>query len=111
MFLGPQGCFAWPRFYIQTDPLWQLGSVYWYINRTVGKNLLSKYIKNVMEVGGIESYFCNHSTRKSIFQKNMDPQLIKHPEESSENTCDFGEIRKYILLFTMVVCGKTDFEA
>ena len=34
-----------------------------------------------------------------------------HPEESSQNTCDFGEIRKYISPFTMVVYEKTDFEA
>ena len=29
-----------------------------------------------------------------------------HPEQSSENTCDFGEIRKYISPFTIVVYGK-----
>ena len=34
-----------------------------------------------------------------------------HPEESSQNTCDFGEIRKYISPFAMVVYEKTDFEA
>ena len=28
------------------------------------------------------------------------------PEESSQNTCDLGEIRKYISPFTMVVLGK-----
>ena len=35
------------------------------------------------------------------------PQL----EQSSENVCDFEDIRKYIWLFTMVVYEKTNFEA
>ena len=37
--------------------------------------------------------------------------VLSHTEESSENTCDFGELKKNISPFTMVVNWKTDFEA
>ena len=81
MFLAPQGNCSWPKFYVQTDSQWQPGSLYWYTNRPVGKNTLSKYIKTIMEAGGIEGHYRNHSTRKStctrLFQKGVDPQLIK----------------------------------
>ena len=81
LFLGPPGNHSWPRFYVQTDSKWQPGSDYWYTNRPVGKNTLAKYIQNMMSEAGIEGHFRNHSTRKStctrLFQKGMDPQLIK----------------------------------
>ena len=32
--------------------------------------------------------------------------LLSHPEESSENTCGFGKIRKYVWAFTMGVYEK-----
>ena len=65
MFLNTQGSLPWPKFYVQTDPQWQPGSVYWYSNRPVGKNMLSKYIQTMMADAGIEGHFYNHSTRKS----------------------------------------------
>ena len=81
LFLGPPGNFSWPKFYVQTDAKWQPGSDYWYTNRPVGKNTLAKYIQSMMDAAGIEGYFRNHSTRKStctcLFQKGVDPQLIK----------------------------------
>ena len=80
-FLGPPGNHSWPKLYVQTDPKWQPGSDYWYTNRPVGKNTLAKYIQSMMENAGIEGHFHNHSTRKStftrLFQKGVDPQLIK----------------------------------
>ena len=81
LFLGPKGSYHWPRFYVQTDLSWNPGSDYWYTNRPVGKNTLAKYIQKMMEEGGIEGHFRNHSTRKStctrLFQEGIDPQLIK----------------------------------
>ena len=80
-FLGPPGNHSWPKLYVQTDPKWQPGSDYWYTNRPVGKNTLAKYIQTMMEEAGIQGHFHNHSTRKStctrLFQKGVDPQLIK----------------------------------
>ena len=42
---------------------------------------MAKYIQKMMEEGGIEGHFRNHSTRKStctrLFQEGVDPQLIK----------------------------------
>ena len=81
LFLGPPGNYNWPKFYVQTDPKWQPGSDYWYTNRPVGKNTLAKYIQTMMEGAVIPGHFRNHSTRKStctrLFQKGVDPQLIK----------------------------------
>ena len=34
-----------------------------------------------------------------------------HPERSSENSCDFEDVRKYILPFTMLVYEKLVVEA
>ena len=80
-FLGPPGSHSWPKLYVQTDPKWQPGSDYWYTNRPVGKNTLAKYIQTMMQDAGIEGHFHNHSTCKStctqLFQKGVDPQLIK----------------------------------
>ena len=80
-FLGPPGNHSWPKFYVQTDPKWQPRSDYWYTNHPVGKNTFGKYIQTMMEDAGIKGHFCNHSTRKStctrLFQKGVDPQLIK----------------------------------
>ena len=45
LFLGPRGSYHWPRFYVQTDPKWELGSDYWYTNRPVGKNTLAGTLK------------------------------------------------------------------
>ena len=42
---------------------------------------MAKYIQSMMEDAGIARHFRNHSTRKStctrLFQKGVDPQLIK----------------------------------
>ena len=43
----------------------------------------------MMEDAGIEGHFCNHSTRKStctrLFQKGVDPQLIKEQTGHKSN--------------------------
>ena len=81
VFLGPRGSYHWPRFYVQTDPKWELGSDYWYTNRPVGKNTLGGYIEDMMKRGGVEGNFKNHSMRKAtctrLFRKGVEPQLIK----------------------------------
>ena len=42
---------------------------------------MGKYIQAIMEAGGIEGHYRNHSTCKStcthLFQKGVDPQVIK----------------------------------
>ena len=89
MSLGPHGNYSWPKFYVQTDPKWQPGSDYWYANRPVGKSTLAKYIQTMMEDAGIPGHFRNHSTRKStctrLFQKGVDPQLIKEQTGHKSN--------------------------
>ena len=65
LFLGPRGSYHWPRFYVQTDPKWEPGSDYWYINRPVGKILWGGYIEDMMKRGGVEGNFKNHSMRNS----------------------------------------------
>ena len=81
LFLGPPGSHSWLKLHVQTDAKWQPESDYWYTNCPVGKNTLAKYIQNMMAEAGIEGHFHNHSTRKStcthLFQKGVDPQLIK----------------------------------
>ena len=75
------GKFQSAEFYVQTDQHLIPRSLYWYTNCPVGKNTLAKYIKTIMEASGIEGYHRNHSTCKStctrLFQKGVDPQLIK----------------------------------
>ena len=40
LFLGPTGSYHCCRFYVQTDPKWELASNYWYTNRPVDNNIL-----------------------------------------------------------------------
>ena len=88
-FLAPPGNHSWPKLYVQTDSKWQPSSEYWHTNRPVGKNTLAKYIQSMMQDAGIEGHFCNHSTRKStctrLFQKGVDPQLIKEQTGHKSN--------------------------
>ena len=50
--------------------------------------MIAKYIQKMMEDGGIEGVFGNHSIRKTtctrLFQKGVDPQLIK--EQKGHNS-------------------------
>ena len=73
LLLGRQGNYHWSWFYFQTDPSWTPGNLHWYSNRPVGKNTLGEYMKKIMEAGGIEGHFCNHSLRKAtatrLFEK------------------------------------------
>ena len=47
----------------------------------MGKNTIGEYLKKIMEERGIQGHFCNHSLCKStatrLFEKGIDPQLIK----------------------------------
>ena len=89
MLLGPKGSHNWPRFYVQTDPSWTPGSLYWYTNRTVGKNTIAEYMKKIMEAGGIEGFYRNHSLRKTtatcLFEQGVDPQLIQEQTGHKSN--------------------------
>ena len=81
MLLSPPGNRSWPRFYVQTDSKWHPGAFQWYTCRPVGKNTLGNYMQKIMQQGGIEGYFRNHSLRKAtatrLFEQGVDPQLIK----------------------------------
>ena len=55
LFLGPRGSDHWPRFYVQTDPNWEPGADYWYINRPASKNTLEGYIEDMMKKGGLRA--------------------------------------------------------
>ena len=75
--LGPPESRSWPRFYVQTYPMWIPGSLYWYSNRQVGKNTIAEYLVEIMKECGIKGYFCNHSLRKAtatrLCEKGVDP--------------------------------------
>ena len=81
MLLSPPGNRSWPRFYVQTDNKWHPGAFQWYTCRPVGKNTLGNYMEKIMQQGGIEGHFRNHSLRKAtatrLFEQEVDPQLIK----------------------------------
>ena len=81
MLLGPKGSYNWSKFYVQTDNSWIPGSLFWYTNRPVGKNTITEYMKKIMEAGGIEGFYHNHSLRITtatcLFEKGLDPQLIQ----------------------------------
>ena len=81
MLHSPPGNGSWPHFYVQTDPKWTPDSFHWYTCRLVGKNTIGEYLKKIMEEGGIQGHFRNHSLRKStatcLFEQGIDPQLIK----------------------------------
>ena len=81
MLLSPPGSRSWPHFYVQTDPKWTPGAFQWYTCRPVGKNTLGDYMQKIMEKGGIQGHFRNHSLHKAtatrLFEQGVDPQLIK----------------------------------
>ena len=89
MLLGPKGSYNWPKFYVQTDNSWTPGSLTWYTNRPVGKNTIAEYMKKIMEAGGIEGFYRNHSLRKTtatrLFEKGLDPQLIQEQTGHKSN--------------------------
>ena len=61
MLHSPPGNGSWPCFYVQTYPKWTPGSFHWYTCRPVGKNTIGEYLKKIMEEGGIQGHFHNHS--------------------------------------------------
>ena len=63
-----------------------------------------------VEILTLESKMLTNSVK---IGKNLHRRICSsfplHPEQISENPCDFEEIRKYILTFTIVICEKTVF--
>ena len=79
-FYCPKATGTWPDFYLQSDPSFKRENDFWYLNNPVGSNSLNVYVRDMMELAGIDGYFTNHSLRATcasrLYQKSVDEQLI-----------------------------------
>lgn len=91
--LCPRASESCTAFYLQTNPSWSLGDL-WYTARPVGKNTLSDYVKKLMQRAGVQGMFSNHSLRATtasrLFDNNVDEQLICEQTGHSGNA-----VRRY----------------
>ncbi len=74
----------------------------WYSDRLVGINQLKKVVKNIMEKGGLEGKYTNHSLRATcatrMFQAGIDEQLIKtFTGHKSDSVHDYKRVNDSLL--------------
>ena len=84
----------------------------WFESEDISYFKLSNKIAFKICTNKFKNKFNQNNINQTIFKKILNKLVLHdHPEESSENTCDFGEIRKYVYPFAMAVYEKTKFEA
>ena len=71
----------------------------WYGNQVVGQNTLAKVVKGLMEEGGIEGFFTNHSLRRTggtrLFQAGIDRKLVKEATGHRSDAVDNYQVRSH----------------
>ena len=82
------------NFYLQS--LTKTNPAQWYAEQVVGINSLKKVIKNLLGCANIESYFTNHSLRRTgstrLFQAGIERKIVKEVTGHSSDAVDAYQI-------------------